>query len=115
MRMPCTCLPKPVFVPGSEKPSDILSILKPENMEAPRERVWHFLTSFILSSSEDGMYIAICVAFVVIDYSTYSPVLLDFVQFATGCPVITGNCIKVTFSGDTAADAVVSHTCSKEL
>ena len=54
-------------------------------------------------------------AFVVIDYSTYSAVLLDFVQFATGCPVITGNCIKVTFSGDTAADAVVSHTCSKEL
>ena len=54
-------------------------------------------------------------AFVVIDYSTYSPVLLDFVQFATGCLVITGNCIKVTFSGDTAVDAVVSHTCSKEL
>ena len=48
-------LMKPVFVPGSIKPSDILSILKPENMEAPQERVWHFLTSFILSSSEDGM------------------------------------------------------------
>ena len=39
--------------------------------------------------------------------------LLDFVQFVTGCSVITNNCITVTFNDD--PDAVVSHTCSKEL
>ena len=106
-------LMKPIFVPGgSVQPSDVLSILQTDrSMSADEERVWGFLTSFIRHSSEDGMgsFVRICAFYTLLLFA----VLLDFVQFVTGCSVITGNCIKVIFSAD--PDAVVSHTCSREL